>query len=106
MHEISARVEVYPQAVRERIRADVDAYVGYVVNDEWTLTMELIRGTDLLEHLSFAEIQSAVLDPAESEAFDPDAVTSHRYRSERAASDQSRRARAGSRRDSGNLEQR
>lgn len=56
-------------------------YELLVVNDEWTLTMELIRGTDLLEHLSFAEIQSAFLDPAESaETFDPDARISLRRR--------------------------
>lgn len=57
-------------------------YELLVVNDEWTLSMELIRGTDLLEHLSFAEIQSAFLDPAESrERFDPDARISLRRRS-------------------------
>lgn len=56
-------------------------YELLVVNDEWTLTMELIRGTDLLEHLSFAELQSAFLDPSEtSETFDPDARISLRRR--------------------------
>ncbi|MFL6248279.1 MAG: protein kinase domain-containing protein [Thermoanaerobaculia bacterium] len=56
-------------------------YELLVVNDEWTLTMELVRGTDLLEHLSFAEIQSTFLDPAETpETFDPDARISLRRR--------------------------
>ena len=56
-------------------------YELLVVNDEWTLSMELVHGTDLLEHLSFAEIQSAFLDPAEKpEPFDPDARISLRRR--------------------------
>ena len=55
-------------------------YELLVINDEWTLTMELIRGTDLLEHLSFAEIQSTFLDPTSTEPFDPDARVSIRRR--------------------------
>ncbi|MFF2124229.1 hypothetical protein ACFVW1_02290 [Streptomyces olivochromogenes] len=35
LHEISERVRVYPPDVRDRIRGDVDAYVGYVVKTEW-----------------------------------------------------------------------
>ncbi|NML50765.1 DUF4239 domain-containing protein [Streptomyces sp. R302] len=35
MHEISERVEVYPVAVRTGIRADVEAYVTYVVDEEF-----------------------------------------------------------------------
>ncbi|MEU6404920.1 DUF4239 domain-containing protein [Streptomyces sp. NPDC046985] len=35
LHEISERVRVYPPDVRERIRADVNAYVGQVVTTEW-----------------------------------------------------------------------
>ncbi|MEW2167363.1 hypothetical protein AB0912_30835 [Streptomyces sp. NPDC007084] len=35
LHEISERVRVYPPDVRDRIRGDVDAYVGYVVTKEW-----------------------------------------------------------------------
>jgi hypothetical protein len=35
LHEISERVRVYPPDVRDRIRDDVDAYVGYVVTTEW-----------------------------------------------------------------------
>ena len=54
-------------------------YELLVLGEEWALSMELVRGTDLLEHLSFAEIQSAFLDPAESpETFDPDARVSFR----------------------------
>lgn len=54
-------------------------YELLVLGEEWALSMELVRGTDLLEHLSFAEIQSAFLDPVESaEPFDPDARISFR----------------------------
>ncbi|MEV7343396.1 hypothetical protein [Streptomyces sp. NPDC093544] len=35
LHEISQRVRVYPPDVRDQIRGDVDAYVGYVVTTEW-----------------------------------------------------------------------
>jgi hypothetical protein len=56
-------------------------YELLVLGEEWALSMELVRGTDLLEHLSFAEIQSAFLDPGEvPETFDPDARISLRRR--------------------------
>ncbi|MCX4579291.1 DUF4239 domain-containing protein [Streptomyces sp. NBC_01571] len=35
LHEISERVRVYPADVRDRIRGDVNAYVGHVVTTEW-----------------------------------------------------------------------
>ncbi|MFI1104679.1 hypothetical protein [Streptomyces melanogenes] len=35
LHEINERVQVYPAPARERIRADVDSYVTYVVRSEW-----------------------------------------------------------------------
>lgn len=35
LHEISERVRVYPPEARDRIRGDVDAYVGHVVTTEW-----------------------------------------------------------------------
>ncbi|MDP9192516.1 MAG: serine/threonine-protein kinase [Acidobacteriota bacterium] len=56
-------------------------YELFKLDHEWTLSMELIRGTDLLEHLSFAEIQSAFLDPEKRVGFDPDARISLRRRS-------------------------
>ncbi|MFG2717959.1 hypothetical protein ACGFW5_06595 [Streptomyces sp. NPDC048416] len=36
LHEISQRVQVYPAEVRERTRADVEAYASYVVHTEWS----------------------------------------------------------------------
>jgi hypothetical protein len=35
LHEISERVRVYPPDVRDRIRDDVNTYVGHVVTTEW-----------------------------------------------------------------------
>ncbi len=49
--------------------------------DEWTLSMELVRGTDLLEHLSFAELQSSFIEQSHSDVpFDPDARIAIRRR--------------------------
>ena len=49
--------------------------------DEWTLSMELVHGNDLLEHLSFAEIQSSFLEQAHADVpFDPDARIAIRRR--------------------------
>jgi len=53
-------------------------YELLVLGDEWALVMELVRGTDLLEHLSFTEIQNAFLDPVDAAPFDPDARMSVR----------------------------
>lgn len=53
-------------------------YELLIVGEQWALSMELVRGKDLLEHLSFAELQSAFLDPAPNVPFDPDARISFR----------------------------
>lgn len=75
MHEISARVEVYPQAVRERIRADVDAYVAYVVDDEWTYMAEhgelSEEGTALLEKVRRSVTDYQPADDFEGQAYQP-----------------------------------
>ncbi len=53
LHEVQARASVYPAEVRDRIRADVDAYVRHVVDDEWKVMSErntlTERGTELLD---------------------------------------------------------
>jgi Protein of unknown function (DUF4239) len=36
LHEISERVRVYPDGVRDRIRSDVNAYVTHTVRTEWS----------------------------------------------------------------------
>lgn len=60
-------------------------YELLVLGDEWTLSMELVRGVDLLEHLSFTELQSAFLEQSAASApFDPDERVTFRRRPERA----------------------
>ncbi|MFB7833648.1 hypothetical protein [Streptomyces sp. NPDC056056] len=75
MHEISARAEVYPQAVRERIRADVDAYVAYVVDDEWTYMAEhgelSEQGTALLEKVRRSVTDYQPANDFEGQAYQP-----------------------------------
>ncbi|MEN8651834.1 hypothetical protein ABCR94_14720 [Streptomyces sp. 21So2-11] len=55
LHEVSTRAEVYPPEVRDRIRADVDAYVTYVIDTEWNYMSDngslAPRGTALLEQV-------------------------------------------------------
>lgn len=52
LHEVRERSSVYPAEVRDRIRADLDAYVGHVVGEEWRVMAEqgalTERGTELL----------------------------------------------------------
>ncbi|GJF27897.1 membrane protein [Kitasatospora sp. NE20-6] len=55
LHEISARAEIYPADFRARVRGDVDAYVSFVVDTEWSYMKEKgeisPRGTELLDRL-------------------------------------------------------
>jgi Na+/proline symporter len=55
LHEVSARAGVYPAAVRDHVRADVQAYVSYVVHTEWRYMEEhqslTPRGTQLLDRI-------------------------------------------------------
>ncbi|MGW6395028.1 bestrophin-like domain [Streptomyces sp. NPDC055103] len=75
MHEISARVEVYPLEVRDRIRADVDAYVAYVVDDEWTHMSEegelSEEGTALLEKVRRSVTDYQPANDFEGQAYQP-----------------------------------
>ncbi|MGW0120863.1 bestrophin-like domain [Streptomyces sp. NPDC003327] len=75
MHEISARVEVYPQEVRDRIRADVDAYVAYVVNEEWAHMSEegslSEEGTALLERVRRSVTDYQPANDFEGQAYQP-----------------------------------
>ncbi|KIZ13556.1 DUF4239 domain-containing protein [Streptomyces natalensis] len=60
LHEVSTRAAAYPPPVRDRLRSDVDAYVGYVVHKEWPVMTEQQRltqhGTNLL-----AKVRSDVI---------------------------------------------
>ncbi|MEU3478274.1 MULTISPECIES: bestrophin-like domain [Streptomyces] len=75
MHEISARAEVYPLEVRNRIRADVDAYVAYVVGDEWTHMSEegelSEEGTALLEKVRRSVTDYQPANDFEGQAYQP-----------------------------------
>jgi len=55
LHEVKARVQVYPPAVRDRVRADVDAYTTFVIDKEWPHMRAhgdlSPRGTQLLARL-------------------------------------------------------
>ncbi|MFE2407535.1 hypothetical protein ACFXDE_04230 [Kitasatospora sp. NPDC059408] len=55
LHEVGDRAAVYPPEVRDKIRADVDAYVSYVVRVEWTYMGDhgtiSDKGTQLLEQV-------------------------------------------------------
>lgn len=75
MHEISARAEVYPVDVRTRIRADVDAYVAYVVDEEWTYMSEngelSEEGTALLEKVRRSVTDYQPANDFEGQAYQP-----------------------------------
>ncbi|WP_329179322.1 bestrophin-like domain [Streptomyces sp. NBC_01477] len=55
LHEVKVRVQVYPPAVRDKVRADVDAYAAFVADKEWPYMRshgELSpRGTQLLDQV-------------------------------------------------------
>ncbi|MFI2376774.1 DUF4239 domain-containing protein [Streptomyces sp. NPDC018964] len=93
LHEITERVRVYPAEVRDRIRDDVNAYVGHVVTTEWrTMTDEgrvTERGTDLLDRVRRDVTDYEPRTDFEAQAYQPlvDQV---------AAADEARSARAES----------
>ncbi|WP_225849535.1 DUF4239 domain-containing protein [Streptomyces sp. HPF1205] len=55
LHEVKARVQVYPPAVRDKVRADVDIYAQYVADHEWPYMKKhgdlSARGTALLDQV-------------------------------------------------------
>jgi hypothetical protein len=93
LHEISERVRVYPPDVRDRIRADVNAYVGQVANAEWKTMADdgkvTWRGTELLDRIRQDVTDYQPKTDFEAQAYQPlvDQVT---------AADQARSARADS----------
>jgi Protein of unknown function (DUF4239) len=93
LHEISERVRVYPPEVRDRVRDDVHAYVGYVVNHEWKTMAhdERVsdRGTELLQQVRQDVTDYQPKNDFEAQAYQPllDQIT---------AADQARNARADS----------
>ncbi|MFI8825300.1 hypothetical protein [Streptomyces sp. NPDC053431] len=75
LHEISARAQVYPPAVRDRIRADVDAYVTYVVHDEFPYMSNHSAlsdtGTELLEKVRRSVTDYQPANDFEGQAYQP-----------------------------------
>src|SRR5690348_10028796 len=75
LHEISERVRVYPADVRDRIRADVNAYVGQVVTTEWksmarhgTVTA---RGQELFQRIRQDVTDHRPASDFEAQAYQP-----------------------------------
>ncbi|MGA4838346.1 hypothetical protein [Streptomyces sp. G45] len=75
LHEVYERVRVYPPEVRDRIRGDVRAYVGHVVNTEWdemSDTGELTpRGQALLATLRHDVTDYEPKNDFEAQAYQP-----------------------------------
>ncbi|MET8747415.1 hypothetical protein [Streptomyces sp. NPDC004728] len=75
LHEVSVRSAVYPAEVRSRIRADVDAYVHHVVNDEWRAMSEhgslTPEGTRLLAKVRADVTQYQPQNDHEGQAYQP-----------------------------------
>ncbi|MGC5341849.1 DUF4239 domain-containing protein [Streptomyces sp. DT24] len=75
LHEVSARASVYPAEVRDRIRADVDAYVHHVVHDEWKVMTErgelTDRGARLLDRVRADVTDYRPADDHEGQAYQP-----------------------------------
>lgn len=75
LHEVSERVSVYPQPVRDRIREDVDAYVRHVVSREWKVMVDhgelTDRGADLLARLRHDVTMAKPQTDLQSQAYQP-----------------------------------
>ncbi|MFM9596325.1 hypothetical protein ACKI1J_04075 [Streptomyces scabiei] len=75
LHEISERVRVYPEDVRDRIRGDIDAYVGHVVSTEWKAMAEkgevTERGAELFETVRHDVTDYEPRDDFEAQAYQP-----------------------------------
>ncbi|MFJ5259921.1 hypothetical protein ACIQAC_05530 [Streptomyces sp. NPDC088387] len=93
LHEISERVRVYPADVRDRIRADVNSYVGHVTTTEWKSMADdgrmTGRGDELMDRIRVDVTDYRPRDDFEAQAYQPliDQVT---------AADQARSSRADS----------
>ncbi|GHH17527.1 DUF4239 domain-containing protein [Streptomyces lanatus] len=93
LHEVSERVRVYPADARDRIRDDVNAYVGHVVSKEWNHMSKhgavTERGAELLQRVREDVTDYEPKSDFQAQAYQPllDQVT---------AADQARNARANS----------
>lgn len=75
LHEVSERAQVYPVEFRDKVRADVDAYVSYVVDVEWKYMRDhgeiSEQGTALLEKLRTDVATRAPASDLEAQAYQP-----------------------------------
>ncbi|GAA5015065.1 hypothetical protein [Kitasatospora paranensis] len=75
LHEVSARAEVYPADFRARVRGDVDAYVSFVVDTEWSYMEKngeiSPRGTELLAKLRQDVASRAPQSDLEAQVYQP-----------------------------------
>jgi hypothetical protein len=93
LHEVKERVQVYPVDVREKVRADVDAYARFVADHEWPYMKSRgdlsPRGTELLDQVRTDVTQFAPKSDLAAQAYQP-------VVDEVAAADQARAARGQS----------
>ncbi|GHF02517.1 membrane protein [Streptomyces longispororuber] len=75
LHEVHERVRIYPAEVRDRIRGDVRAYVGHVINTEWDRMAETgkltPRGDRLLERIRHGVTDHEPESDFEAQAYQP-----------------------------------
>lgn len=75
LHEIKARVQVYPEPVRDKVRADVDAYARFVADHEWPYMKHhgslAPRGDALLDQVRTDVTQFAPKTDLAAQAYQP-----------------------------------
>ncbi|MGW2250851.1 bestrophin-like domain [Kitasatospora sp. NPDC001660] len=75
LQEVSDRVVVYPAEVRDKIRADVDAYVTYVVQTEWKYMRDhgaiSDKGTELLDQVRADVATRQPANELEAQSYQP-----------------------------------
>ncbi|KNB53776.1 DUF4239 domain-containing protein [Streptomyces caatingaensis] len=75
LHEVAERVQVFAPPVRDRVRQDVDAYVRYVVHEEWPGMLDTGevtgRGAALLDRVRADVTAYRPRDDHESQSYQP-----------------------------------
>ncbi|MFI1970939.1 hypothetical protein BLA24_06955 [Streptomyces cinnamoneus] len=75
LHEVSERVQVYAPETRDRVRADIDAYVKHVVKKEWPVMLKqgdvTDQGARLLDKVRTDVTAYEPRDDHESQSYQP-----------------------------------
>ncbi|MFB7290015.1 bestrophin-like domain [Actinacidiphila glaucinigra] len=75
LHEVRQRVQVYPAAVRDQVRADVDSYVSYVAHTEIPYMLKhgenTQRGSELLDKVRRDVTDFEPRTPLANQAYQP-----------------------------------